>query len=993
MPTLRSRSALLDVASAAVLVLGAFGVSLLPAAARVTLAIVFFLGMGRLSLRLARFLLPAEDRATAITAALVLLVACETVIATALGHFGALTPRALLLAAAVALLAAAALPRPASAPAPTARALQPDDLPERAAILAALAFFSVSTVAAVFLQRDAPPGARGFDDTSYHLPAMATWYQWHDLRSLKFPIGDGSTAFYPIAGELFSFLLLVPLGDIDFLARWSEVPFALASLVALASLARLLSLRQGAAWVAVLLYAASPRVFPSGMLAAGNDHATGFFILASACGAMLLRRGVDPRRATFLGASLGVLIGTKYTGLMFLPPLLLMAGACAVSGLLRTAARDRRSTLRSSGLGCAAGALTMLGVGGYTYLRNAIGSGNPVFPATISVAGHRLFQGLSGDTLAGFAARGRSEIEAIPFLWDRVDLLGPLFRWIVLPSAVLAPLLAFVSWLGSRMRRSPRADAPQVEAGEVILLTLPAVLYLTFVRLMVDHRDIRYVYGGLALAGVAVAWLLERLPSRVARLGRRAVLLAAFGTLALAASQMKEGSDGRVLAAGAISAAIVLACVLWRRPTPRWPKIDLTAGTLAVAGALVALASVGGGRILEGYLARKLDTVPAASVLDRAAPPGTTVAICGGNQPYLFFGRRLQNRVLYVPTYEGPPAAGRLTPPLGASFFSWKGPLEFPRHRAVHEEWRENLRRLGVGFVVVVRTGDEQPERDWIAIEPAGFSRIYGDVRTEVFSVHEAPSRPDRLRVDFDRPESDYFLLPGAWRREKRAGSDRAMVVVPQDGVDAMLPPLDGPATAVRLEGENLGGSVLSLSLSLNGRIAEGVAVGAHQLSFRVEASAWRAGRNRISITPTPREGNPDIRIAALDFMLDATRRIAHAGSGELPGNLDTPGEGSLIRGGVLAAAGWCRERGGGRVDPVRFTIDGRDATTLHSARTDRPDVVELLPYIVEPTETGFTVDLDVSRLAAGDHSLVVELETPDGRHRLFPPRRFRLVR
>jgi hypothetical protein len=441
-----------------------------------------------------------------------------------------------------------------------------------------------------------------------------------------------------------------------------------------------------------------------------------------------------------------------------------------------------------------------------------------------------------------------------------------------------------------------------------------------------------------------------------------------------------------------MSAAIVLADVLWRRTSLRWPRVELTVGSLAVAAALVALASAGAGRLLQTYLARKLDTIPAASFLDRAAPPGTTIAFCGGNQPYLFFGQRLQNRLLYVPTYEGPSARGGLTPPLGASFFSWKGPLEFPRHRAVRKEWRENLRRLNVGFVVVVRTGDELPERDWIAIEPEAFPRVFSDSRTEVFAVHEAPSRRDCLRVDFDRPESDYFLL-GAWRRDKRDGEDRATLVVPPDGADLMIPPLDGPATSVGLEGDGMKGSMPALRLSLNGRPAEGVAVDAHRLKFQVERSAWRAGRNRISIAPTEPGGSEGVRIAALDLTFDAMRPTAREGSGDLPGNLDVPAEGSPIRGGVLAAAGWCRERGGGRINPVRFTIDGRDATPLRSTRLNRPDVVAVLPYIVEPKETGFAVDLDVSGLPAGDHSLVVELETPDGRRRTFPPRRFLLVR
>jgi hypothetical protein len=988
LPTLRSRSVFLDVASASLLALGAAGVSFLPTAARVAVAIAFFLGIGRLSLRLARFLLPGEDRATALTATLVLLVACWTLAATALGHFGVLTPRTIFLTVALALLASAA--RGTRAPAPPERVARPGDPTERAAVLAALAFFGISTALVIFSERNAPPGAQGYDDTSYHLSAVATWHEWHDLRSLKFPIGDGSTTFYPIVGELFSLLLLVPLGGIDFLARWSEVPFALASLAALTSLARLLSLRAGAAGVAILLYAATPRVFPSGMLGAGNDHAMGFFVLASACGALLLRRGPNPRRATFLGAALGLLIGTKYTGVMFLPPLLLLAAAGAASGLLGTPARDRRPALRSAGLGCLAGAVAMLGVGGYTYLRNAVGTGNPLFPVTLGIGGHRLLQGWSGDTLTGLAVRGRSELQPLRFLWDRADLLGPLFRWILLPAAVLAPLLAFASWLASRVRRSRAGQGQGAEAGEIVLLTLPAVLYLTFVRLMVDHRDIRYVYGGLALAGIAVAWLLERLPRQAARWGRLAVILLVLATLV--ASQHAKGGTDRVLAVGAMTAAIVVADVLFRNASLRWPRVGLTLGNAAVAAALVALASAGASRLLETYLARKLDTNPAASFLDREAPPGTTIAFCGGNQPYPFFGRRLQNRLLYVPTYAGPPTRGGLTPPLGASFFTWRGPLEFPRHLAVHDEWRENLRRLEVGFVVVARTGEELPERDWIAIEPEAFTRVYADSRTEVFAVHEVPPRRDYLRVDTGRPESDYFFQ-GDWRREKRGGEVRALLLVPPGGADVMIPPLDAPATSVGLEGDGPEGPLPALRLSLNGAPAEGAAVDRHRVRFRVGGSAWRAGRNRLSIAPAAPDKSGEIRIAALELTLDETRPMARRGSGDLPGNLDAPAEGSPIRGGVLAAAGWCRERGGGRIDPVRFTLDGRDATPLRSTRPDRPDVVAVLPYVVEPKETGFSVELDVSALSAGDHNLVVELETPDGRRRTFPPRRFRLVR
>ncbi len=972
-------------ASAGLLVLGALEVSLFPLAAKVALAAVFFLGISRLSLRLGRFLVPDEDRATTLTAALVVLVASWMLIATTLGHFGLLTSRVVLIVVALALLVAA--PFRSATAVPRKRTTPEIDRLERWAILGTLAFFWVALLVAVISERNAPPGAHGYDDTSYHLSAVATWFQWHDLRSIKFPVGDGSTAFYPIGGELFSLLLLLPLDGIDFLARWSEAPFALGALVALASLARLLSLRTGAAAVAVLLYAASPRVFPSGMLGAGNDHALAFCTLASACAALLLRRGPTVGRAVFLGAALGLMIGTKYTGAMFLPPLLLLAGACLASGLWSSPPEDRRAAVWPVSLGFLVGVATMFGVGGYTYLRNAVGSGNPLFPATLSIGGHRIFQGWADDTIAGLAIRGRSGLEPLRFLWDRIDLLGPLFRWILLPGAVLAPAMAFLSWTVSRLRPTRAQGTSRVEAGEIILLSLPAIFYLTFVRLMADHRDIRYVFGGLALTGLAVAWLLERLPPGAARFGRLTVALVVLATLV--ASQRTKGGLGRVLAVGAVSAVIVMGYAFWRQVPRR--KLTLARGSLAAGAVFLALGSVGTGRLFERYLSRKLETNPAASFLDRTASPGTTIAFCGGNQPFLFFGRQLQNRVLYVPTYLGPGERG-LSPPLGASFFSWKGSLEFPRHRVDRKEWRENLRLLAVAFVAVERTGDELPERDWIAIEPEGFPRVFGDSRMEVFAVREDSTREDTLRVSFDRPESEYFLLNSS-RREKRDGDGRAALLVPLDGADLIVPPLDAPATSLTLEEEALESPRRNLRVSVNGHPAGEIAREAGPLRFRIEDSIWRAGRNRISIAPAEPGQSGATRIAALEITLDTSRPTARRGSGELPGYLEVPAEGSSIRGNVLTAVGWCRERGGGRIDPVRFAIDGLDANPVRLNRPDRPDVVSALPYVVVPKETGFAVDLDVSRLSMGDHTLVVELETPDGRRRTLAPRRFHLMK
>lgn len=105
-----------------------------------------------------------------------------------------------------------------------------------------------------------PPGSRHYDDTLYHLPAIATWRASHDLSTLKFAFGDPSTTFYPVAGEIFGWILLAPFDDSDVLARWSQLPFALASLATIVSIGRRLGLSPLAAGLSALAFVTSPRV-------------------------------------------------------------------------------------------------------------------------------------------------------------------------------------------------------------------------------------------------------------------------------------------------------------------------------------------------------------------------------------------------------------------------------------------------------------------------------------------------------------------------------------------------------------------------------------------------------------------------------------------------------------------------------------------------------------------------------------------------------------
>ena len=540
------------------------------------------------------------------------------------------------------------------------------------------------------------PGRSSFDDLSYHLTAVATWHHHGDLRMVKFSMGDSGTAFYPVLSEIAAWALLAPFKDSDVAARWVELPFALFSLVALAAVARRLGLSPRAAAFAVLLYASLRRFFPVLALGAGNDHTTAFFTLAALDGILETARSPRPGSAASAGLALGLLVGTKYIGVLNAATLL---GVLALLVLVR---RPRLAWAALAGL-AALLAVTMAAAGGYTYLRNAVSTGNPLFPAPLHLFG---LPGWEGATMAFRSRFPEYQIDVPRFLSARPDLFGPLFPFTLLPAALHAPFLA--------LRKGPWVQ--RIETA--LVFALPAVFFLEFLYLMHDHRDVRYFAAGIALAAVAFAWLTERAGPRAGFAIRALLLLAATVSVLTRAF-----SPGRSIVGAVLMAAAALAAARWlppvRLPSPRWAGI---AGLV-----LLLIAALPAGTAVARYQKEKLRDQTAAYTLEQlAGPGGARVAYAGWNQPYLFFGSRLQNDVQYVPS----------TPSLAHQYYTWGGSPDVPfRSAGRYRTWRENLERLGIRYVVLFRSRWENPERRWIVRHPEGFRLVYEDSQTEIWEV------------------------------------------------------------------------------------------------------------------------------------------------------------------------------------------------------------------------------------------------------------------
>jgi hypothetical protein len=152
-----------------------------------------------------------------------------------------------------------------------------------------------------------------------------------------------------------------------------------------------------------------------------------------------------------------------------------------------------------------------------------------------------------------------------------------------------------------------------------------------------------------------------------------------------------------------------------------------TGAVLAIAGLAILLLEIP--RLAQGvdtYQRLKLRDRPAALALEQAAgPQGTTVGYLAFNQPYLFFGSRLQNDVQIVPT----------TWDLPAQYYRFGGSAEFPFDYPEFRRFWRILSVLNVQYLVLRLSDGEEPQRGWILSHPDRFQPIYRDGSEEIYRV------------------------------------------------------------------------------------------------------------------------------------------------------------------------------------------------------------------------------------------------------------------
>jgi hypothetical protein len=374
-------------------------------------------------------------------------------------------------------------------------------------LAALLALAGAQAIWRIFAAWVLPPS--GFDALWYHLTTVGWWLQSSRIDGNPLVLWSD---VYPSDGELLFTWPGLFLRSDTFVDA-AQLPLAVLGALAVAGIARTVGLSAKSAAAAGALFFLSPIVLVEASaayvdLVFASSFLVGLHFLARA----FAERPVDRRMLFLAGVGGGLALGSKYVGGLY----------CAVLAVSLFAWLVRRQTPpRVAAIALLVFLLPMLALGSYWYIRNWLNHGSPVYPYGQQplrpyLSGPAGCQGLClGDVLHQWH---QDHVPWVSFHRFHVDLarggLGPLW------SYVAAPLAAFV--LVHALFRSPQL---------LWSLFLPV---LAAVALQPYRWWSRFTIVLLAVGTVAVVYVLERLPPRLA--GATKILCLALVILGLSYS-------------------------------------------------------------------------------------------------------------------------------------------------------------------------------------------------------------------------------------------------------------------------------------------------------------------------------------------------------------------------------------------------------------------------------------------------------------------------
>lgn len=550
----------------------------------------------------------------------------------------------------------------------------------------------------------------GWDSLNYHFTFPVEWLKNGNLDMPITVSDDPSPPYYPINGSLFYLWHIFPFRNV-FIADLGQVPFFILSLLCVYAICRKIELERKISFLAALLFLLIPNFFKQLEVAYVDVMVAGLFLATVNC-LFLLNKEFSVKNCVFYGLALGLLIGTKtvalpYAVLLFVPFLYFVFRNIKRANLLFLAL------------------FLIIVFGGFTYIRNFIQAGNPLYPLDLKIMGRVIFKGV--EDRAMYVAHLRPGDYSLGKMLFH-EGLGIQSLFFILPGMFLVLALAFLK---------KRKD---LNFNFIYFLLLPALVYLVY-RFIIPLANVRYLYP---LLGIGI--ILGFYSVKLVNIPEKALKIIAV--ICFLASASEIASHGELIAALVLSAGLFFL---------RSKKIRLS---MPAAAALIFIFAAAFGALNRDYekneFARYIKMEEYSGFWPDATrawkwlndnTSGNNIAYIGRPVPFPLYGSNFKNNVFYVSVNKTEPAKLHY---FSGSHYSW-GYDFLSLHRNLEEkgnyrsaadyyDWISNLfhRRIDYLFIYSLhQTKDiEFPlEDNWAKANPDIFRPVFTNETIHVYKT------------------------------------------------------------------------------------------------------------------------------------------------------------------------------------------------------------------------------------------------------------------
>lgn len=557
----------------------------------------------------------------------------------------------------------------------------------------------------------------GWDDINYHFTFPVEWLKHANLENPITVFDDPSPTYYPINGSLFFFWLMLPFRNV-FIADLGQVPFFILGFLAVYSLGKKLGLKIEHAFIAACLFSLIPNYFKQ-LEIAYVDVMVGALFLAGLNFLFLLKEEFSLENIVIYSLTLGLLLGVKtvalpYSLLLFVP---------FIYQCVRNI--DRPYALFLS-------VIIVLLFGGFSYIRNLLETGNPLYPLDFKLFGKTIFKGVM-DHATYRAHFTLKDYDLAKILFH--EGMGIQSLIFVLPAIFLALPLTLI-------KRRKGADF-----CFFYLLILPLLFYCVY-RYLIPLANTRYLYGLLGMGAILGFYCME-----ILKVPRRAISVIVIICCLASISELSKRTE--LVFSILISVSLFFLLVFFTRFSGK--KITIRKPVLGVCfAAIFVLLGVLEKDYNNNEFVRYLKTIEYSGFWPDAVKAwewlnnntsGNNIAYAGRPVPFPLYGSNFKNNVYYVSVNKTEPVKLHS---FKNSYYQWgKDFLELHknleardnyRYQAEYPVWLNNLLHRNTDYLFIYSLHQTKEilfplEDEWAKKDAGEFLPAYTNTAVRIYKI------------------------------------------------------------------------------------------------------------------------------------------------------------------------------------------------------------------------------------------------------------------